>query len=110
MPGQHLFSALGILELDENEVKQFKEKPKLDYWINGGYFVFNKKIFDYLRHDWELEKEVFEKLVSEKQIVAFKHPGFWMTLNTLKDAIELNDLWKSGELKRILYHEEIQKS
>lgn len=99
-------SQFGIVELNGNEVTQFKEKPKLDHWTNGGYFVFNKKIFDYLRSDWELEKEVFEKLVSEKQIVAFKHSGFWMTMNTLKDVIELNELWSNGELKRILYHKE----
>ena len=93
----------GILELNDNEIISFKEKPKLEHWINGGYFVFNKKIFDYLKDNWDLEKETFEKLVKEGQINAFKHNGFWMTMNTFKDVIELNELWYKGKLQNILH-------
>jgi len=94
----------GVIETnDNNEIIGFKEKPKLEYWINGGYFVFNKKIFDYMEEDWDLEKETFEALAKDRQISAFKHTGFWNSMNTLKDAMELNEMWKRNELKKILW-------
>ena len=94
----------GIIEMNgDSEITGFKEKPKLDYWVNGGYFVFNKKIFDYMKKDWDLEKETFESLVSNKQICAFKHNGFWKSMNTMKDAIELDEMWKKSDLKNILW-------
>jgi len=99
-------SQYGILEIDGNEVIGFKEKPRLDHWINGGYFVFNKKIFGYLKEGWDLEKEVFKELAKKRQINAFKHVGFWMSMNTLKDVIELNELWKGGELQNILFKDD----
>jgi glucose-1-phosphate cytidylyltransferase len=94
----------GVLEMNNNdEIIGFKEKPKLEYWINGGYFVFNKKIFNYIKEGWDLEKETFEALAKDRQISAFKHKGFWKSMNTLKDAIELNEMWKKNELKKILW-------
>ena len=87
-------SPFGVLETNEkNEITKFKEKPILDHWMNGGFMVLNRKIFDYLKFG-ELEKEVFEKLVEESQIQAFKHEGEWKTMNTLKDNQELNELWE----------------
>jgi len=93
----------GILDINGDEIISFKEKPKLEHWVNGGYFVFNKKIFDYLKDGWDLEKETFDQLVKERQINAFKHDGFWMTMNTFKDVMELKELWNKGELQNILY-------
>jgi glucose-1-phosphate cytidylyltransferase len=91
-------SQFGIIELNQkNEILEFKEKPKLDYWINGGFFVFSRKIFDYLKDDNDLEKEAFETLARERQICAFKHDGFWKCMNTFKDTIELNELWADGK-------------
>ena len=90
-------SPFGLVESNEKgEVVRFKEKPKLNHWMNGGYMVFNKKIFGYLG-EGELEKEVFEKLVKEKQLMAFRHEGEWKTMNTLKDNIELNELWEKNK-------------
>ena len=90
-------SQFGVMELGKTGiVKSFEEKPILDYWTNGGFMVFEKKIFDYLKLG-ELEKEVFEKLVKEKQLSAFMHKGKWRTMNTLKDNLELNDLWKKKQ-------------
>lgn len=98
-------SNFGILEINGNtEVAKFKEKPRLNHWINGGYFVFNKRIFNFLKEGWDLEKDVFEDLTEKRQIVAFKHDGFWMYMNTLKDVNELNEMWKSGELQKIIYN------
>ncbi len=91
-------SQFGIMEVDNNnEITEFKEKPKLDHWINGGFFVFNKRIFNYIKDNYDLEKETFEELVKEKQICAFKHNGFWKCMNTFKDTIELNELWKKNK-------------
>lgn len=92
-----MISHFGLVEINrENIVKEFKEKPLLDKWMHGGFMVMNQKIFDYLKLG-ELEKEVFEKLVKLKQICAYKHQGRWMTMNTLKDNIELNAIWNRGE-------------
>ena len=95
-----LYSNFGILEMnDNNEIIKFKEKPRLHgHWFNGGFFVFNKKIFDYLNKG-DLEKEVFEFLSKENQIIGFKHKGFWKFMNTFKDWQELNELWKENKAK-----------
>jgi len=92
-----LISPFGIVEInDNNEVTQFKEKPKLNHLMNGGFYVMNKKIFDYIKPGYDLEKETFEDLTKKNQIVAFKHNGFWKSMNTLKDVIELNELYDKG--------------
>tara|TARA_B100000315_G_C14580741_1_gene590312 strand:- start:1445 stop:2161 length:717 start_codon:yes stop_codon:yes gene_type:complete len=87
----------GVLELGEkNELAGFKEKPKLPFWVNGGFMVVSKKISEYL-HKGELEEEVFEHLVSTKEIGAYKHPGFWKSMNSLKDTLDLNNMVKNNE-------------
>jgi glucose-1-phosphate cytidylyltransferase len=100
-----LESPFGILEIDdENKIINFKEKPILEHYINGGFMIFNKKIFDYL-DEGELEKEVFEKLVEIEQIHAFKHEGFWRCMNTTKETLELGDLWRNGKAKWKVWEE-----
>ena len=92
-----LASPFGIVELENGDtIVKFEEKPVLDYYINGGFMIFNREIFDYL-DEGELEKEVFEKLVELKQIHAFRHNGFWRCMNTTKDSLELEDLWRRGK-------------
>ncbi len=92
-----LISQFGIIELNEKcEVTKFREKPKLDHFINGGFYVMEKKIFDYIKPGYDLEKETFEDLAKEGQIAAFKHNGFWKSMNTLKDVVELNELYNKG--------------
>ena len=93
-------SQYGILDLNNKyEVIGFKEKPKLDKYINGGFYVFNKKIFKYMKKGYDLESDVLRDLAKDKQIAAFKHKSFWKCMNTLKDVIELNELYKKGQLK-----------
>lgn len=88
-------SAFGIAHINEdNLVHKFQEKPILDYFINGGFMVMNKSIFNYL-HKGELENEVFEQLTQIKQICAYKHRGGWKSMDTLKENIELNDMWSN---------------
>lgn len=98
-----LKSRFGILDMDENgEVRRFVEKPELNQWISGGYIILNKKIFDYLEPGKE-ETDAFEVLAKQGRVQAYRHDGFWKTMNNIQDANELNEMWRNGELKRILY-------
>lgn len=90
----------GALELSENnQVRGFQEKPKGDgSWINAGFFVLQPNIFDYLSDDRTvLEKEPLEHLAKDCELVAYKHSGFWHPMDTLRDKMYLDDLWKSGD-------------
>lgn len=96
-----LQSPFGILNLNNNnEVIGFKEKPKLEHYMNGGFYVMDKEIFSYLKDGYDLEKEVLKELAEKRQISAFLHDGFWKSMNTLKDVIEFNEMWKLGKLKK----------
>jgi len=90
------FGIVGI-DSDSNLVTHFDEKPILDHWINGGFFVFNRGIFDYLRGGDILEKHSFSRLLKDNQICAFKHKHFWKCMDTYKDNLELNELWKNNK-------------
>lgn len=93
----HPFSNFGLVKLDEeNAVTKFQEKPRLKEWINGGYFVFNRRIFDYLDENCVLEREPLENLAQERELFAFQHKGFWKCMDTFKDNLEFNQLWKAG--------------
>jgi glucose-1-phosphate cytidylyltransferase len=90
----HPISNFGILELDgDSAVKEFKEKPVLENWINGGFFVFERRIFDYLDENSVLEREPLADLAKEGELMAYKHSGFWKCMDTFKDNLELNELW-----------------
>jgi glucose-1-phosphate cytidylyltransferase len=90
-------SNFGLLDLaNDGSVTSFREKPKLKEWINGGFFVFEPAIFDYLDDDCILEKEPFERLASDGQLKAFRHEGFWKCMDTFKDNVELNEIWENG--------------
>ncbi|MDD4938552.1 MAG: sugar phosphate nucleotidyltransferase [Candidatus Omnitrophica bacterium] len=78
-------------------VTHFEEKPLLDHWINSGFFVFNKKIFNYIRDTDILEKQSFGRLTAEKNLCAYKHKGFWECMDTYKDNLRLKELWNSGD-------------
>ena len=91
------YSSFGIMGIDFHSslITHFEEKPILDHWINGGFFVFNKEVFGYLKENDILEKDTFERLVKIHQAVAYKHRGFWECMDTYKDNLKLNDLWLS---------------
>mgnify|MGYP001579069325 CR=1 FL=1 len=94
-----LMSPFGVLEVNKkNEVIKFREKPKLSYLMNGGFYVFNKKIFNWIKKGYDLEKETFEELAKKKMICSFYHKGFWKSMNTLKDVIELNEMFAKGRM------------
>src|SRR3989338_584438 len=92
-------SPFGIIRLNSNnEVVEFKEKPILKDVINGGFYVFNKRIFSFLKEGYDLEKEAFAELSRKREICAYRHDGFWKSMNTLKDVIELNEMWDAKNI------------
>lgn len=90
----HPVSSFGILDIDEQQaVREFREKPKLKDWINGGFFVFDPGIFDHLDENSILEKEPLSRLAASGQLKAFLHDGFWKCMDTYKDNLEFQELW-----------------
>ncbi len=89
----------GVLNLSGDYVTEFHEKHSGESsWINGGFFVFEPGIFDYLRDDSTvLEKAPLETLAKEKKLSAFKHDGFWYSMDTLRDKKHLENLWSSNK-------------
>lgn len=88
----------GALKLEGERVSRFQEKvPAEDSWINGGFFVFEPGLFDYLEDDQaQLESEVLDRLARDKQLAAYRHDGFWECMDTLRDKKVLEELWASG--------------
>ena len=88
----------GSLQLDGDRVSQFAEKPRAgDGWINGGFFVFEPKVLDYIdADDTPLEGEPLERLARDGQLMAYRHPGFWHPMDTLRDKQLLESLWSAG--------------
>ena len=88
----------GALNIDsDNAVQNFLEKPKGDgQWVNGGFFVLSKKIFNYIRGDESVwEKEPLENLAKDLNLKSFKHNNFWQPMDTLRDKEFLENLWNS---------------
>ena len=88
----------GAMELDEDRVTAFSEKPQTGAgWINGGFFVFERKVLDYIAGDeTSLEREPLERLAAEGELMAFRHPGFWEPMDTQRDLDSLNRQWAAG--------------
>lgn len=83
---------------ENNNVTSFQEKPDGDgNWINGGFFVCQPEVLNYLTDDSTIfEREPLENLAKDDQISAYKHKGFWKAMDTLKDKMDLNQLWEEG--------------
>jgi len=89
-------SRFGILDLADNgKVNRFREKVGTE-WINGGFFVFNRKLFDYLTPDCILEQSPLEKMAEDGQLMAYRHDGFWIGMDTYREYEMLNQMWDSG--------------
>jgi glucose-1-phosphate cytidylyltransferase len=86
------------LEKEQNIVSGFREKPNGDgAWVNGGFFVLEPRAVDYIGGDETVwEREPMERLAADGQLAAYKHPGFWQPMDTLRDKMYLEDLWASG--------------
>jgi glucose-1-phosphate cytidylyltransferase len=100
MSGVQPYGQFGTFEEDENNlVKSFLEKPKgKGSWVNGGFFVCEKDIFDYLNDGDKtiFEREPLENLASDSKLYCFHHDGFWKCMDTLKDKQELQKMWESS--------------
>jgi glucose-1-phosphate cytidylyltransferase len=76
----------------------FSEKPQMDAWVNVGFMVFNPGVFDYLSgDDCVLEKEPLERLAADRQIMAYRHHGFFYAMDTYREFQFLNEAWASGK-------------
>jgi glucose-1-phosphate cytidylyltransferase len=102
--GIQLDARFGGMDLSsKGEVLSFKEKAKDEgKWINGGFFVLNPEVFNVLEGDminmmWE--DEPLENLTNRNELVAYQHEGFWKCMDALRDKIELEELWQSGQAK-----------
>ncbi len=86
----------GAMSVFENKVTKFQEKPEGDGdWINGGFFVLEPKVLDYINDDKTIwEREPLEKLSSDNQLSAYLHSGFWQPVDTIRDRNYLEELWK----------------
>lgn len=95
----HPYSRFGKLDVDKNGlVERFEEKPTSSDWVNGGFFVFNKEIFNYLDKDVSLEEDTLVKLIDDSQLMAFRHNGYWQSMDTYRDVLQLNKIWESGNV------------
>ncbi|HUB37105.1 MAG TPA: sugar phosphate nucleotidyltransferase, partial [Solirubrobacteraceae bacterium] len=87
----------GVTELDdEGRVRGFREKPRCEEWVNGGFFCFERGALSRLTPASVLEREPLQGLAAAGQLRAHRHEGFWECMDTYKDAVALNDLWESG--------------
>lgn len=99
--GVNPIARFGELLIEGNRVLTFQEKPqvsKTESLISGGFFVFNRKIFDYLSEDknCDLEYGAIEELATQGELMVYKHHGFWFCMDTLRDTEKLNAMWEKG--------------
>ena len=94
-------SRFGFVSLDGERVDEFEEKPQMQTgFINGGFFIFNKSIFNYLndREDCDLEYGVLDVIAREKKLYAFKHNGFWQCMDNIREKEYLDGMIKSQKI------------
>ncbi len=101
LTGVHPRSKFGLVRLNtENKVTGFLEKPSLKEWVNGGFMIFNKKFFKYLKPN-EYEHVAINRLVQEDELSIYTHEGFWHSMDTYSDVESLNKLWVTNPLWKI---------
>lgn len=92
------YSQWGVAIIDDDDrINGFQEKPRLDYWINGGFFCVEPEVLEYLDATSVFELEPLERLAVDGKLHAHRHHGFWDCMDTYKDAVLLNDLWAAGD-------------
>jgi glucose-1-phosphate cytidylyltransferase len=87
----------GVAELDGDRVSGFIEKPRSEHWINGGFFCFEPGALAEIGPNSVLERTPLERLAAAGELHAYRHEGFWDCMDTYKDAVTLDDLWRSGD-------------
>jgi glucose-1-phosphate cytidylyltransferase len=86
----------GVAHIDGDRVRGFAEKPPLDCWVNGGFFVMEPRALDSIGTGDVLEREPLEALAQAGELAAYRHAGFWDCMDTYKDTLLLNELWDEG--------------
>jgi glucose-1-phosphate cytidylyltransferase len=87
----------GVAVLDGDDVVTgFREKPRAEAWVNGGFFVFEPGVLSLLSPDSVLERQPLERLAAAGELRAYRHEGFWACMDTYKDTVALNDMWAAG--------------
>ncbi len=89
----------GHLELDGDAIRVFDEKPQTgEGWINGAFFVCEPEVFDYIDgDDTQFERQPLQRLAADRQLMAFRHHGFWQCMDTIRDKVLLEKIWDSGK-------------
>jgi glucose-1-phosphate cytidylyltransferase len=90
---------------EDGKVNEFRSSNTSEVWINGGYFIFRPQIFDYMEPGEELVIEPFERLIKDDQLMAYKHEGFWRSMDTLRDRQMLEDMVEKGHMPWRLDHD-----
>jgi glucose-1-phosphate cytidylyltransferase len=95
----HPPARFGMIEMHEDAVTKFSEKPQTNQdWINGGFFVFEPGVIDYVKGgDASLERDVLEQIAADGQLMAYRHEGYFQPMDTLREKQVLDDLWRSGK-------------
>ena len=78
-------------------VNKIQDARKANIWINGGYFIFRKEIFHYIKDGEELVEQPFQRLIGEKRLISYQYNGFWGCMDTFKDKQQLEELYNSGQ-------------
>jgi glucose-1-phosphate cytidylyltransferase len=107
MTGVNPPSVFGQINAKGSKIIEFNEKPHIaDTFINGGFIVFNRKIFDYLTEDktCDLEHGALEQLAREEQLMVFRHEGDWACMDTYRDTVNLNQLWDNNQAFWKIWH------
>lgn len=95
--GIHPRSKYGLLSVDSSQrVNKFIEKPVLEDWVNGGFMLFGRGIFSYIKEK-EMEHKALQRLIAKQQLSMYIHEGFWHSMDTYTDVNDLNVLWNSGK-------------
>jgi glucose-1-phosphate cytidylyltransferase len=98
LTGFHPRSRYGVVQVDRGDiVTHFLEKPMSTDLTSGGFFVMNRRIFDYLDPDCVLETKPMERLSADRELALFIHHGFWYSMDTYKEALALNEMWSAGQ-------------
>jgi glucose-1-phosphate cytidylyltransferase len=99
LTGVHQPTTFGIVDADDGGlIRAFREKPTLNGYINGGYFVFNRAIFDEIDgNETVLEEKPFRNLIQRSELAIYRHDGFWQCMDHYKDYVTLNKMWAKGD-------------
>ena len=91
---RHSFHVVSLK--NEDEVDEIQHLTQSGIWINGGFFVFKKEIFDYIKNGEELVSEPFQRLMKKGELISYKYDGFWASMDTFKDKQQLGELYQKG--------------